>query len=232
MGESCRAARGEDALRGRGSRAETARSRAGALPAPCPGGPHSRSARGVYLPPVVPSLRRTEPPGPSTAAQRGRCPPEEGAAGARAAAGRAAGHGGGTPRPSPPAQRRGPFCPSPPCLCAAGTGIFHLPAPLVVTSAQSSQAPVSVSGPGPRGSGSSAASPEQDANPTRAPGVKRGRWQRRGEGMELAVGGPGDLPFPGSPASPVLPLHVQPLRRKFAFSCPGPIPPARDNISP
>lgn len=66
-------------------------------------------------------------------------------------AGRAAGHGGGTPRPSPPAQRRGPFCPSPPCLCAAGTGIFHLPAPLVVTSTQSSQAPALVSGFGLQG---------------------------------------------------------------------------------
>lgn len=42
--------------------------------------------------------------------------------------------------------------------------------------------------------------------------------------MELAVGGPGDLPFPGNPASVVLPLHVQVLRHKFALSLPRPDP--------
>lgn len=202
-------------------------------PRPARAAPTAETARGGCLPPAVPFLRRTEPPGPSASAQRGQRPPEEGAPGARAVAGRAAGHGGGTPRPSPPAQRRGPFCPSPPCLCAAGTGIFHLPAPLVVTSAQSSQAPALVSGVGMQGQRELLPPPRRRTLIlTRAPGVKRGRWQQRGEGTELAVGGPGDLPFPGNPAIPVLPLHVQPLRHKFAFSRLGPISPARDNIGP
>lgn len=84
-------------------------------------------SRSPQLPPT-PRDRGAEP-------TRVRALPWEGAPGAKAAAGRAAGHGGGTPRPSPPAQRRGPLCPSPPCLlCAAGTGIFHLPAPLALTS--------------------------------------------------------------------------------------------------
>lgn len=50
--------------------------------------------------------------------------------------------------------------------------------------------------------------------------------------MELAVGGPGDLPFPGNPASVVLPLHVQVLRHKFALSLPRPDPSCRGQRRP
>lgn len=50
--------------------------------------------------------------------------------------------------------------------------------------------------------------------------------------MEPVVGGPGDLPFPGNPASVVLPLHVQLLCTILLFPCPGPIPPPGDSIGP
>lgn len=149
MGESCRGAvEGGQAPRGRGRRAETLSCyHASDLPGPTRSLEHPRRP----LPAGGPVASPDEVPESIClgAPRRGRYPPWEEAAGTRAVAGRAAGYGGGTLRPSSPAHGRGPLCSSPPCLlCAAGTGIFHLPALLVVTSAQGWQAPPLMSGGG------------------------------------------------------------------------------------
>lgn len=133
---------------------------------------------------------------------------------------RAAGRGGGTPRPSPPAQRRGPLCPSPPCLlCAAGTGIFHLPAPAgpdLRSGARSRLcprgAPGASPGPGPLLAG--------------AGGGERGLWGRRGEGWSWRLWALETCPCRGTlPALSCL-CTSERSGASLRFPCPGAVSPA------
>lgn len=209
--------------------------RPGALPAPCPGGPRCRECPRSLIchrrsRPLAGRSPRAHPP-PRSAAR----PAPAGGGSSRGKSRGWAGSGPWRRDPTPLPSRSAPRAVLPvPTLFMRGRNWDF---PSACSAGRDLRAGLAGSGVGERAraagaAGAAAASPEEDAHPRTGSRCGKGTMATAGEGMESAVGGPGDLPFPGSPASPVLPLHVQPLRHKFAFSRPGPIPPARDGIGP